>query len=327
MASESPPLLTDHPSQEAGTQPQDRFTYAYLLSAPHSGSTLIACLLGAHPQVSTVGEIGTDFNPNDPWTEWCGCGHRYVDCPFWKRWGKAAQAEGIDFELGKLNVGIRPSVDGGLFEKIYYYYFAAKVPAWIRDHLYGPLTPWDKRARGRLDKSIRLVQLLCRMEQTRVFFDSTKNPYQARFLSQRSDIKLKLIWLIRDGRGVLNSLIKRHNYVPLVAVRGWMWHNRLAERIIGTYVNPSDVFRLRLEDLCKDVEGTRHALFRFLGVDENVVLDYTDRNHYHLLGNDMRTQFNGTVRSDESWRQELAPENLALFQRLGAPMNAYLGYT
>lgn len=33
-------------------------THAYLSSAPHAGSTTIVLLLGAHPEVSTVGEFG-----------------------------------------------------------------------------------------------------------------------------------------------------------------------------------------------------------------------------------------------------------------------------
>lgn len=53
-------------------------TYVYLQSVEHSGSTLIACLVDAHPEVTGVGEFGTPFSPQGN----CSCGAPVDRHPF-----------------------------------------------------------------------------------------------------------------------------------------------------------------------------------------------------------------------------------------------------
>src|SRR5438105_2750282 len=56
----------------------------YIASPSYSGSTLLALLLGAHPQIATVGELkGNVAGDFDQYL--CSCGMRIADCGFWQQ--------------------------------------------------------------------------------------------------------------------------------------------------------------------------------------------------------------------------------------------------
>lgn len=297
-------------------------TYAYLSSAPHAGSTLIAFLLGAHPEVSTVGEFGAAIRRDLH----CSCGALVTGCPFWSAWVERARAEGIDFTPGAPGLQAEPPPGGGLLEDLFYYPFRWTPASRLRNRLYPTTRGPARRATEAVDKSVRLARLLCRMRGTSVFLDTSKNPFQARFLAAHPDVRTRLIFLMRDGRGVLKSLMEKEGWSREKAVGSWAWCARTTERIAARYLDPGDVYRLRLEDLCGDPEGTRAALFRFLGVDDGATLDFSDRSRFHIIGNSMRLRFNGEVRLDERWRTSLTPEDLAYFEARAGAINRRYGY-
>lgn len=297
------------------------FTYVYLNSVEHSGSTLIACLLGAHPEISSVGEFGTHFSREGT----CSCGARYGDCGFWRNWVQRAREEGIDFEIGKPGIDLRPTPNDGRWGDLYYHLFPWRPLDRLRDLLFGPFSTLSRQAAEAVRKSERLAGLMCEMDGTRVFFDSTKNPLQIRFLARYATVPLKLICLVRDGRGVMNSLMEKERYTPEQAVSAWLWGNRNMERS-RRYLPPDRVLFLRLEDLCTDFEGTLDALFRFADVDRGVRPDYRDKHDLHIVGNRMRHTFAGEIRYDESWRQRLSPVHLDLFAARAGALNRAYGY-
>ena len=298
--------------------------YVYLTSVEHSGSTLISFLLGAHPKISTVGEFATDFPKN----ALCSCNEKYERCSFWADWAARAQTENIYFDVGNLGINMKPEHGKGFFEDLFYYQFPWKVLDAIRELIFLFNANRRRKAFHAVDRSLRLARILCEKEGTNTFLDTTKNPLQIRFLSRHPGINLKVIALVRDGRAVMNSLlIKEKIYTPESAIAAWLYGNRNLERAVSHYISPQDVFRLRLEDLCNDPDVTLKSLFRFLNVDHNVKLDFSDRSRFHIVGNYMRHTFNGEVRRpDESWKRQLSPENLALFYAKASKINKKYGY-
>jgi hypothetical protein len=300
-----------------------RFTYVYLASVEHSGSTVLACLLAAHPAISSVGEFGSDF----PELGRCSCGSAYAECPFWKGWAALAAGDGIDFKIGnpQINLGTRKA--GGLRERFFYYQFPWRQLDRLRDWVFGAGDPLHRGAATAIERSVHLAKLLCATEGTSVFLDTTKNPLQIKFLRRYTGVRLKLIALVRDGRGVMNSLVKNEAYSPDQAIASWLWGNRNIERAVAHYMNEADVFRLRLEDLWQDPVNVRRRLFEFLGVDPDVPLDYRDKSRRHIVGNRTRHVFDGSIRADESWRKELSEEHAALFRSRAGWLNRRYGYS
>ncbi|MBM9513975.1 sulfotransferase [Desulfogranum marinum] len=302
----------------------EKIRMVYLTSVEHSGSTLIACLLGGHPQVMTVGEFGTPFPKNGN----CSCGAIYQDCAFWQKWAELAEQNSVPFELGNFDINILPDPAGGFWEDLFYYQFPLKIVDRIRDTLYLLLPQRNKAAQAKIDRSVRLAKILCDAAGASVFLDTTKNPLQAGFLAQHQQVDLKVICLVRDGRGVMNSLLtKERTYTPESAVDSWLWGIRNMERAQRHYVGSSQVYFLKLEELCQQPELKLTELLKFVGVEvDDVEFDYSQAKR-HIVGNRMRHFFDGTIKKpDEAWRSELSKENLALFEAKAGRINRKYGY-
>jgi hypothetical protein len=240
----------------ASTATVDPFTYVYLASVAHSGSTLLAFLLGAHPEISTVGEFGMPFSGR------CSCGVDLLQCPLWVGWAERARAEGLEFTIGNLGINLEPRPNGGLLERVFYHQFRWRLLNQARNLFFPPVSGLRRRAGQALDRSVRLAHLLCRMQGTLVFFDTTKNFMQVRFLASHPPIRLKVISLIRDGRGVMNSLMEKEKHTQERAVTAWLWGNRNIEQVVREHCRPENVFRLRLEDLRANGQNHWHRAGR-----------------------------------------------------------------
>lgn len=298
-----------------------QFTYVYLASAAHSGSTLLACLLNAHPGIATVGEFGSNVSP----TGLCSCGAAYVDCPFWKNWKRAAMSQHLDFDIGRLGINLGPSPDDTLMERLFYYQFPWRNLDRMRNFAFWR-SSYRKHAERAAERSVALAGLLCDILNRRVFVDTTKNAFQVLFLARQRGIRLKLIALVRDGRGVVNSLMRREHWSLERSVASWLWANRNSERA-ARWLPPENVFRLRLRDLCQSPEETIRRLHEFCGVEPRSDLDYSRREDRHIIGNTMRLEFDGNIRLDSRWRSELNPEHLAYFNKHAGWLNRRFGYT
>lgn len=310
-----------HSDQIESRSIEDDFRYVYLCSAAHSGSTLIAFLLGAHPSVSTVGEYGANFAGR------CSCGvPSLVQCPLWQKWASKACEAGFELPIGKLNINLEPRQSNGMIERLFYYQAPWGFVNRLRNLAYQIRSSSHRRASDAIQRSVQLARILCRMHATSVFLDTTKNPLQIRFLAQYLGSRLKVISLVRDGRGVLGSLMEKEKLSREQAVDAWLWSNRNLDRAVAHYLLPQNVFRIRLEDLARDSGQTCQALFGFLGVDEKSSLDWSDRSEFHIIGNSMRHHFSGEVRLDESWRSKLSKADLAYFYKRAGWLNRRYGY-
>lgn len=297
-----------------------QFTYVYLVSAAHSGSTLLACLLSAHPEIATVGEFGSSVNPRGE----CSCGAAYIDCRFWKKWKRAAVSQQLDFEIGRLGINLGPGPDDNLLERLFYYQFPWRGLDRLRDLVFR-LSPYRGHADRAAQRSVALARVLCDTLNRRVFVDTTKNPFQVPFLARQRGVRLKLIALIRDGRGVVNSLMKREHWSLERSIGSWLWANRNLDRATR-WLPPENVFRLHLRDLCQSTEDTIRRLHEFCGVEPRSGLDYSRREDRHIIGNRMRLKFEGEIRLDTKWQTELTPEQLAYFNKRAGWLNRRLGY-
>jgi len=329
------PVQSKPRSKAAGRRP---LRYVYLCSPPHSGSTLIACLLAVHPEVSTVGEFGSTFRTHEP----CSCGVPYDDCSFWKDWITRAVERGVEFKLGDPRINLEPNNDVDFYEPnrinrlsnrlthllddVYFHEFPGRGVNRLRDAAFRLLPARNRRTAAAVETSRRMAELLCEMEGTSVFLDTTKNPFQPRFLARSPHLDLKVIDLVRDGRGVMNSLMTHYSLSPEKAISCWLWATRNTARITRHYLRPEQVFRLRIEDLWAEPQATVQALCRFIGLDETVPLNFADRTGQHLIGNKMRLTFNGEIRVDEKWKRMLSSEHLQLFDRLAGERNRAFGY-
>jgi len=297
-----------------------RFTYIYLTSVEHSGSTLISCLYDAHPEVTSIGEFGVNHSAQLK----CPCGTTVDKCDLWNEWKQRANEVGYEFIPGDLGINLLPQRTDGILQNLYLHQFPSR---WI-DTLMGLAlsgTAARKNAERAIEKSIQLARILCEINSTRVFVDTSKNPLQIRHLARRHDIDFKMIGLVRDGRAVMKSVIEKENYSTEQAIGSWKWGVKHMQRAMQ-YVPAPDRLILRLEDLCLDPEKTIKELFRFAEVDPCAEPDFSLERR-HLTGNRMRHKFDGKIRPhDESWKTWLKPEQIERFNKQAGAINRNLGY-
>jgi hypothetical protein len=325
-----------------------------------SGSTILDVVLGNHPNIESVGEVGNLIR-----TGWisqeslrgidqkrlrrplCTCGKRldvlYVDapdeaCPFWssvrREWVERTDRDSIesypklqnDFELKRRWPRL-------LYEK-------RRPSALFRS--YARLT----RA---FFESIRAVS------GKPVIVDCSKSPVRAFALGMMPGIDLYLVHLVRDGRGVITShrksfegdlqdgtvrdhkghpkwktVVRRGVLYPVSVVR-WIARNLAAEWIC-IQLGPKRTMRLRYEDFVAD---PKVALGR---VGSLIELDFTDvanaassekpmQAGHNIGGN--RTKKSGiiTLRPDaEEWKTALSPTEQRLSWMLTGWLMRRYGY-
>jgi hypothetical protein len=322
-----------------------------------SGSTILDVVLGNHPDIESVGEVGNvirngwisreslrEIDPSKLRVPICTCGKRldvlYVDapdeaCPFWssvrREWVERADGESIesypklqnDFELKRRwsRYGLDP-LPRLLYER-------RRPSASLRSYA---------RLTRTFFESIRAVS------GKPVIVDSSKSPARALAIGMVPGVDLYVVHLVRDGRGVMISLRKTfkkdlqagimwdHKGHPMwkTAVR-WMVLN-LASEWICSQLGPKRTMRLRYEDFVADPKSALKRIGSLIEVDLRDVADAASSGKPMQAGHNIggnRTKKSGaiTLRPDaQEWRTALSPtEQLLSWMSMGWLMRRY-GY-
>jgi hypothetical protein len=322
-----------------------------------SGSTILDVVLGNHPQIESVGEVGNlvrngwisyeslrGIDPKRLRVPLCTCGKRldvlYVDtpdeaCPFWSsvrgEWVERTDRDSIesypklqnDFELKRRwsRYGLDP-LPRLLYEK--------RRPS-------APFRSYARLTRAFFE-SIRAVS------GKPIIVDSSKSPVRTFALGMIPGIDLYVVHLVRDGRGVITSLRKTfkkdlqagimwdHTGKPMwKTVVRWIVLNLVSEWIC-IQLGPKRTMRLRYEDFVADPKS---ALER---IGSLIELDFTDVANAAASGKPMqaghniggnRTKKSGTItlRPDaQEWKSALSPTEQRLsWMSMGWLMRRY-GY-
>ena len=297
--------------------------YVYILGAGHSGSTLLAMLLGMHPRVCSIGEVkapalgaASDYR--------CSCGQPITACDFWQALEREVQARGPRLDLfgGSTDIRRAPTAYARLLMKP----LQRSAPVERLRALALGLSPAWRNHRGRVQSlSTALARAACAISGKDVFVDSSKTGVQLIHLLDNPDLDVKVIRLVRDGRGVSLSYRKADGLSIPDAAYEWRRSNEEAELIVSR-LPPERWFDLRYEGLCADVDATMRALFAFIGVQPDAPLAQRENEPLHVLGNNNARLNPREVRLDEKWRRTLTPDDLHGFERVAGPVNRRLGY-
>ena len=301
-----------------------RIKYTYLMSAAHSGSTLLSCILGCHSEIATVGELGSKVNPEDL----CSCGTKYKACEFWRHLTNLYRERyDEDLRVGNLKINLGMSENPSLLYEIYYYISNYRLFNNIKEIIFSLLTSYPKRSQAATEKRIRIVQLILEIFEKKYFFDIAKNSLQVRFLANLPNVDLKYLILVRDGRAVTCSIMKNQNKTIKEAVDSWLWSNRYIQKVCKFYIPRSRVLFIKFEDLCNYPSETLKRILDFMEVSNDIIIKPIKESKLHIIGNRMRLKFDGKIkRPDESWRKNLSVDDLKYFNKKAGWLNRKLGY-
>src|SRR5215204_854197 len=306
-----------------------------------SGSTILDIVLGNHPQIESVGEVGNLIR--NGWISreslrgierkklrvpLCTCGKRldvlYVEdpeeaCPFWsgvrREWVRRTDGEDIE---------AYPMLQDA-FER---------QRRWLR-LLYERHRPSALfRSYARL--TLAFFESIRAVSGKPVIVDCSKISVRAYSLGMVPGIDLYIVHLVRDGRGVITSHRKsfekglqagimwdhkdppmwktavRRRALYLVSVVRWTVQNLAAEWVC-TQLGPKRTMRLRYEDLVADPKTALERIGSLIELDLTDVAEAASSGKpmhagHNIGGNKTKKSGSITLRPDaKEWKSALSP--------------------
>ena len=304
---------------ESGMKPK----VVYILGASHSGTTLTAMVLGALPGMCTIGELKA-AHMGDPEHYPCSCGVPILTCPFWRRVGETMTARGYRFDVANAGTDLfdipsgyvrrllRPLYRGGAWEA-------------MRDAALG-LSPTWRRELPRLQRqNSAFIRALCDLHGVDTIVDSSKTAIRLKYLMRNEDLDVRVVRLVRDGRGTAHIYILERNDAMPDAAMEWKRSTEEGEKMLAD-LDPAKVIEVRYEQLCADPVATVARICRFVEVPFDGQLRCFRTNEHHIIGNYMRLETSTEIKLDERWKTVFTQRQLAEFDAVAGELNRNYGY-
>jgi hypothetical protein len=308
--------------------------YIYICSAGHSGSTLLDLLIGSHSKIESLGEIN-QLPKNISLNTTCMCGNPVRSCALWEELltilGQKLKTNLFKnpyvLDLGFINAqdvvdrrhqtniyNIKRKLTRG-FQYLYY-------SLGLKKHLNNSVSTVKS-----INSTFDLYNCVLSILDVDGVVDSSKDYLKAIRLYMANPQRVKLILLVRDGRGVFYSNLKRGTSRK-DSLMPWLNHYKRALRLINRYVPEKDLLVVKYENIAMNTEQELIKICDFIDMKyESEMIDFMSHSHHIANGNNMRFASGSHIRVDLGWREKLTAQDLAYFRRNAGKMNAVLGYS
>ncbi len=322
----------------------DKVKLIYVLAASHSGSTLTAMLLGAHPRACTVGELKLNAI-GDAEKYLCACQQPILACPFWREVSRGMQSYGEAFEITnpRMDFSYRSSWLGALERPLY----RGEPFETLRQLALGLSSKWRSHIESTQKRNVSLVRSVLDVSGADAIVDSSKIGSRLNYLLKNPELDVFVVRVIRDGRAVALTYMDPERYADASnpALRGggqglsrdseilpmqsaayeWRRSNEEAQSILRS-VSQDRQAQVRYEDICADPLGELNRLYKAIGLEELKALPSFRSANPHVIGNGMRLDSTEEIVLDERWRGALTSADLACFEETAGQLNRDLGY-
>lgn len=264
----------------------------YILGSGHCGSTLLNLLLNGHSQILGLSEIFIikDFTK----LVW----EKVLRSPFWR----------------DVNQCYEECYGSSLFEVDFSDSSWREILAWNRTRL----TQWAEPNRN-------LFTCISEKSGQPILVDASKVPKRLYLLQKSKVCNIKVIHLVRDGRAVVNSYLRKYENFN-TGINRWMKTNLAAFALRSQFKN-EDWLQLKYEEIAIDPTATLERICNFTGVAyEPKMLNYRSHLYVGMGGNSMRSRRDENIALDERWKQELSGDYLVKFNFIGGWLNKFYGY-
>lgn len=293
----------------------------YVVGSGRSGSSLFDVLMGAHPMVSSAGEVHRLCL--DPATRVCACGSTLDDCDRWESVRRVlAHRLGVNLPSWSL---FKVSHDAYDHSGISHAIAGAMCLAPIRpDGILSRANSTLGHLRASAAASWELFDAMTAAEGTQMVVDSTKTAARMRFLAAARPRDIYVLHLVRDGRAVAASEMRRTG--STMRQSATTWRNTLAKTDLMLRRIPSaQKMELKYENLCADPLNSINSVLRFAGLTEFTELHIPDTFHT-IPGNPMLLTGIDSIRLDTQWKSQLDSGHLTEFSRVASRTMRRHGY-
>jgi hypothetical protein len=245
----------------------------YIAGTSHSGSTLLDLMLNAHPQILSAGEVlklNRQLAARDARKRsfaQCSCGApTLLECPFWSEVDKRTRAT------------------------------AGKPLAELDMQHYG-------RQLGSAAPNVVVFEAMAEVSGKTFIVDSSKLPKRLSYLLTLKDLDVYPIHLVRDPRGQINAVVRKHGGFLKHIFRYELVHAQIGRALQSV---PHSV--VHYEDLVRDPEATLRSVLTPLGLDYDPrQLAWAEAEKHEVAGNHIRFEATSKLVLDEAWKESLSP--------------------
>ena len=259
----------------------------YLMGAGRSGTTALATLLNASPDLISLGELHHTpyFVAGD---KQCSCGEMLSSCSFWKTYIDQLKAFTNESYIAE---------QAALESHLSVFKYSNKK--------YGQNTLAYQAANSDLLNS-------CSQDGKLVILDSAKYVGRALALSRNPDIDLRVIYMTRDPRGVVSSFAKNVQ-TPKGTLSACLYYNAInfLSLLASRFFLKNRILKIRYEDLSDNYKKILDQISEFCEIDCKEIIDRLDKNVSfevgHIIGGN-RLKSSGKIRfqADDGWRNKIS---------------------
>lgn len=300
----------------------------FICSAGHSGSTLLDMMLGSHSTAESVGEVihlPMDMALNKS----CACGSPMRDCSLWPEVMRRMNVDPLGDPYA-LNLGYALAKVGDARSTSFFRRMLTRPKIALKYYqlcynlsFLNALTPGFTQG---INNTLAVYDQVRACTGKHVIVDSTKHYVRAAAIYLAQPQTTRVVVLVRDGRGVFYSNLKR-GFGRAYSLRAWYNHYRRALELLDGQVPASHRILVHYEDMVTNTELTISRLCDFLDMDfEPTMLNFHAGVHHNINGNDMKFTATSELRLDESWKTKLEPADRHYFEQRAGSLNQHLGY-
>lgn len=300
----------------------------YIVSCQRSGSTLLDLMLSQHSKIQGVGEVAKlfDYASND---KLCTCGKSVLECEFWSQVTERFK-EKVNFKG-----------EGVFLEDRYDCLIKCENYSFLKSNLEKLLLLKSNNKRVKqlwktlFSDHVNAFKMsefwydsILRTSGKAFLLDSSKDIRRMMVLSTLKESDFYIIYLVRDGRGVVNSLMKRWNLSVQAASKMWLQKNQQIQLALKSVAHKHLVKFLKYEDLCTNPNLVMKGIAEFLNVDYEGAMTQLDKSASHNIGGSP-TRLDKSinrVEQDLAWEKALNNQDLVTFENIAGKLNKSLGY-
>ena len=238
----------------------------YILGAGHCGSTLLNLCLDQHSSIIGVSEIISLNRKRPGWS-----GEEYVlEKQFWS------------------------DVNQAMFKK--YGSRLIEVPFNLKDVLSSDSL--------NIRRNKEALEAILEISGKQIISDASKNPNRLNILLGSSLFKIRVIYLVRDGRAIVHAYRRKYGNW-WVGWRNLMRIDRAARNLMKKH-GSENWLTIRYEDMVSDLEGTLCKICKFTGVKFQSEMLTPDTSSFNGLGgNRLRKRPIEGINLDAAWKTEM----------------------
>ena len=273
------------------------------MGAGRSGTTALATFLGNNNEIQNIGEMHQFFEYLEERKE-CSCGDQLQKCEFWDN---KISNNLIQSSTKNRILSEKFESHSSIVKHILQLFSKKEIEEYIEIH----------------QQLLNTIQL--DSEKT-TLLDSSKYIGRVLALNNLNNINLKVIYVVRDVRGVINSFSKKvqTSKSPLITSMYYLFVNLVAEFVTRLFFRKK-VIKIRYEDLIENPIQLFEKLEKFINVDltdvkEKIYKEQPFSIGHIIGGNRLKENEEIYFRKDIGWQEKFSSFQRVIYYIFSAPI-------